>query len=127
MNNTLNNSFLEYEEEMDNVENYWPSSREEQAKWIFFFTENILRWVSKETDSYRLALTSHLLNCHVWPSWLPNMPVGFYSDKEKYLRETCMLIRILKRKADNLSPGIYNMIWVTKLYQRHPEYKKHRK
>jgi hypothetical protein len=120
-------SIIEYEKEMDNVENYWPSSREEQANWQKFFTEKILKWISKETDAYRLSLTSHLLNCHVWPSWLPDMPNYFYSEKEKCLSEQAMLMHILKRKSDNLSPGIYNMTWATKLYQNHPEYKKHYK
>ena len=127
MNSTLNNSALEYEMEMDNVENYWPSNREESKKWQSFFSEKMLKWISKETDSYRLSLTSHLLNCNVWPSWLPNMPDDFYSDNKKWLNEEVMLIHILKRKANNLCPGLYNMIRATKLYQNHPEFKKHYK
>jgi hypothetical protein len=122
---TVSESSKEYQRIQDDVENYFPENFKEAKAFKQFFTKDILKWISKENDAYNLSITSHLLNSYVWPSWLPDMPSDYYSDRELWLNESVKLIHILKRKADALSPGIYNMTLICKSYQDHKEFKKH--
>lgn len=92
-------------------------------KTLKFWTPELIEWIGKENDPLKLSCTSHLLNCHEWPDYLPSKPDNYmdYTKGEEYdlrLHFCCELLRMLENKANVLCPGLSHKIWLTHFYRR---------
>lgn len=90
-----------------------------------FWTPELIEWIGNENDPVKLSCACHLVNCHEWPEWLPSKPEKYndYIKNDEYflrIHFACELMRMLEKKADAISPGLCQKIWLTNYFRGLP-------
>jgi hypothetical protein len=82
----------------------------------------LLEWIAKETDPILLASAYCLLNTWDWPSFWQEV---FPAPEDKNILDTPAyaltypLMDMCRKKAEALSPGLTQAVWMTSYYQRY--------
>lgn len=100
------------------------------------FTPELISWVNNCNDAELLASAYCIINCWEWPDFMPPMPVGYIEssggwgnkpgDPKDYtmIAFTQKLMGMLEGKAEKISPGLKQAIWMSKSYAKFPTQKR---
>lgn len=103
----------------------------ERSKGYELFTPELLQWISSCTDAEKLASAYCLINTYDWPNYLPKpkeeydlysggwnqTPDGKHNYKS--IGFTTALMDMLEKKAEMLSPGLKQAVWMSKSYKQY--------
>ncbi len=105
-------------------------AEEERYRYSFheLYSPELLEWIGATNDPVLLACASHLINTWDWPDYLPKpndkydiKSHGWRSDPKDYksIFFTQDLMKQLDRKAEMLSPGLSQNLWLTQHYRKY--------